>query len=237
MTRAAGVVSIAPRSLPSRMGAHVQGGCCRAGSAPLRRSDGLGVDARAGPPARGWWLILVRGLVALCLGSALLVAGAGQSRLATFIGIYWLLGAVLTIRWVMRSGSVAGRRVGALAAGIGAVSALALLARQPLDDVVGTGVLLDLVGAGAIATGAMRLLGGFRDDQLADERHRKRNSMLVGALDIGLGTTLILTSDATSTWVRFLAATWGLVGGTLLLVGALRVRRLVRASAESSSAS
>jgi uncharacterized membrane protein HdeD (DUF308 family) len=70
-----------------------------------------------------------------------------------------------------------------------------------------------------------------------DERHRKRNSTLIGALDVGLGLTLILTSDATSTWVRFIAAAWGLLGGTLLLAGALRVRRLVRASAESSSAS
>jgi uncharacterized membrane protein HdeD (DUF308 family) len=167
----------------------------------------------------------------------LLVAGAGQSRLATFIGIYWLLGAVLTIRWVMRRQGVPGRRVAALAAGVGAVAAVALLARALLNDVVGMGVLLDLVGAAAIATGAMRLLGGFRDDQLADERHRKRNSMIVGALDIGLGITLILTSDATSTWVRFIAAAWGLVGGTLLLAGALRIRLLLRASAQSSSAS
>lgn len=198
----------------------------------MTRSDGFGVDVSATPRAQGWWLAFARGLVALCLGGALLVAGAGQSRLATFIGIYWLLGSVLTIRWVLRSRGVPGRRLGALAAGIGAVTALALLARSPIDDVVGTGVLLDLVGAGAIATGAMRLLGGFRNDQLTDEHQRKRDSMLVGALDIGLGITLILTSDATSTWVRFLAAAWGLVGGTLLLVDALRLRRFVRASAE-----
>ena len=185
----------------------------------------------------GWWLYLARGFVALCLGGALLVAGAGESRLATFIGIYWLLGSVLTIRWVLRSREVSGRRLGALAAGIGAVTGLALLARGPIDEVVGTGVLLDLVGAGAIATGAMRMLGGFRDDQLADERPRRRHSMLVGALDVGLGIALILTSDATSTWVRFLAGAWGLVGGTLLLVDALRLRRFVRGSAEASSAS
>jgi uncharacterized membrane protein HdeD (DUF308 family) len=187
--------------------------------------------------ARGWWLTFIRGLVALCLGGALLVAGAGQSRLATFIGIYWLLGAVLTIRWVLRSGEVPGRRLGALAAGIGAATAMALLARGLINDVIGTAILLDLVGAGAIATGAMRMLGGFRDDQFAEERPRKRDSMLVGALDVGLGIALILASDATSTWVRILAAAWGLLGGTLLLIDALRLRRLARASAEASWAS
>ncbi len=198
---------------------------------------GVGVDERTNPSARGWWLTFVRGLVALCLGGALLVAGAGQSRLATFIGMYWLLGAVLTIRWVLRSPGVPGRRLGTLAAGVGALTAVALLARSPLENVISTGVVLDLVGAGAIATGVMRTLGGFRDDQLADERLRRRTSMLVGALDVGLGIVLIVTSDSTSTWVRFLAAAWGLAGGTLLLVEALRLRRFARTSAEANSAS
>ena len=203
----------------------------------MRPRDGVGVGERTNPSARGWWLTFVRGLVALCLGGALLVAGAGQSRLATFIGMYWLLGAVLTIRWVLRSPGVPGRRLGTLAAGIGALTAVALLARSRLENVISTGVLLDLVGAGAIATGAMRTLGGFRDDQLADEQPRRRTSMLVGALDVGLGIALILTSDSTSTSVRFLAAAWGLVGGTLLLVDALRLRRFARTSAEANSAS
>jgi uncharacterized membrane protein HdeD (DUF308 family) len=199
--------------------------------------DGLEVEVRGDSQARAWRLALARGLVALCLGGALLVAGAGQSRLATFIGIYWLLGSVLTIRWVMQSRGVPGRRMGALAAGIGAVTALALLARGPIDHVVGTGALLDLVGGGAIATGVMRMLGGFRDDEEADERPRKRTTVLVGALDVGLGIALIVTSDSTSTWVRFLAAAWGLVAGTLLLIDALRLRRFARTSAEANSAS
>lgn len=193
------------------------------------------MDVRGKTSTEGWWFTFVRGLVALCLGGALLLAGAGQSRLATFIGSYWLLGAVLiTIRWVLRSREAPGRRLGALAAGIGAASALALLARSLINDVVGTAVLLDLVGAGAIATGAMRMLGGFRDNRLAEERPRKRESMLLGVLDIGLGIALILASDATSKWVRLLAAAWGLVGGTLLLVEALRLRRSARTSADAS---
>jgi uncharacterized membrane protein HdeD (DUF308 family) len=173
------------------------------------------------PTPRGWWLTFARGLVALCLGGALLAAGVGQSRLATFIGVYWLLAAAITIRWVAGSSDVPGRRLGGLAAAIGAVTAVTLLARRPVHDVVGTGALLDLVGAGAIATGALRMAGGFR----ADGRARERDGALVGALDIGLGLALIVTSDATSAWVRFVAAAWGLVGGTLLLADALRLRR------------
>lgn len=58
--------------------------------------------------------------------------------------------------------------------------------------------------------------------------------MLLGVLDVGLEIALILASDATSTWVPLLAAAWGLVGGTLLLVEALRLRRSARTSAEAS---
>ena len=71
----------------------------------------------------------------------------------------------------------------------------------------------------------MRILGGFRDDQLSDGRRRNRDSILAGTLDAGLGLALILASDPTSTWVRFVAAAWGLVAGTILLVDALRLRR------------
>ena len=170
--------------------------------------------------AHGWWITFIRGLVALGLGGALLVAGAGQSRLATFIGVCWLLGAVLTARWVMRSRGAPGRRSAIVAAAIGTVAASVLLARRPLHGVVGTGALLDLVGAAAIATGVLRMLGGFHAQVPAPRRH----SMLIGALDVGIGAVLIITSDATSAWVRFVAAAWGLAGGTLLLLDALRTR-------------
>ena len=44
-------------------------------------------------------------------------------------------------------------------------------------------------------------------------------------LAAALGVGLILASGATSTSIRLLAAAWGLVGGTLLLADALRLRR------------
>ena len=193
------------------------------------------VVPRGSTSGQGWRLSLVRGVVALFLGGALLVAGAGQSRLATFIGAYWLIGAVLTLRWVLRNRAVPGRRLAALAAAIGTIAAVALLAREPLNHVVGTRALLDLVGAGAIATGAMRILGGFRDDQLSDGRRRNRDSILAGTLDAGLGLVLILASDPTSTWVRFVAAAWGLVAGTILLLDALRLRRFAATVTEPDS--
>ena len=197
--------------------------------------SGLIVVPSGGTSGPAWRLAFVRGVVALSLGGALLVAGAGQSRLATFIGAYWLIGAGLTLRWVLRNRAVPGRRLAALAGAIGTIAAVALLAREPLHHVVGTSALLDLVGAGAIATGAMRILGGFRDDRPSGRRSRNHESILAGTLDAGLGLAMILVSDPTSTWVRFLAAAWGLVAGTMLLLDALRLRRFAGTVTEPES--
>ena len=79
------------------------------------------------------------------------------------------------------------------------------------------------MGAGAIATGVIRMLGGFQTE---------RNGVLAGALDAGLGVAVILTASSTSAWVRFVAAAWGICAGTLLLADALRLRRLVSAASE-----
>lgn len=180
-----------------------------------------------------WWLSLARGLVALVLGGSLLVAGAGESRLATFIAVYWLLGAVLTLRWARRSQERVGRRLGMLAAAIGAVAALVLLAREPINDALGTAAVIDIVGVGAIATGALRMLGAFREDAVVGGHPRRRNGVVVGSLDIGLGLALVIASDATSTWVRIVAAGWGIAAGSLLLYDALRLRRSVGPGTEA----
>lgn len=163
------------------------------------RNGSLGVaGGKHGTSTRGWWLSLARGLVALFLAGALLVAGDNQSRLATFIAVYWLFGAALTLRWALGSQETAARRLGVLPAVIGTLAAVAILARQPINNAVGTAVLLDIVGVGALAIGFLRILGAFRDDALVDERPRSRNRIVPGALDACLGISLILTSDATS---------------------------------------
>jgi hypothetical protein len=51
--------------------------------------------------ARYWWLTAVRSLVALTLAMAIVVAGRGTARLVTFLGLYWMAGGLLTLRFVL----------------------------------------------------------------------------------------------------------------------------------------
>ena len=47
---------------------------------------------------RYWWLTAVRGL-ALTLALAIVIAGRGTARLVTFLGLYWMAGGLLTLRF------------------------------------------------------------------------------------------------------------------------------------------
>lgn len=46
-----------------------------------------------------WWLTAVRGLVVLTMALAIVIAGRGTARLVTFLGLYWMAGGLLTLRF------------------------------------------------------------------------------------------------------------------------------------------
>ena len=179
-------------------------------------------------PRLTYWIFLARGCFALVLGVALLASGSGLSRLGNFLAVYWIIGALLTLRWAVGHRAATGRRLGAIAGLIGIVAGILVLLRAVLDGLVGEGYLLDLLGLCAIATGILRLAGGFRDDQLASENPRGRYRFVVGTLDLGLGVALIAVSEETVSvsTVQLALGVWGLLTGTFLLLDAIRLRRL-----------
>ena len=62
---------------------------------PLKGGKGLDLVPRV---ARLWWVGVLRGVIALALGSSALLASGSPERLATFLFLYWLAGGVLTLR-------------------------------------------------------------------------------------------------------------------------------------------
>ena len=178
----------------------------------------------SGLPGWAFWVFLVRGSVALALGLALLISDAGLSRLGTFIGVYWLIGAVLTLRWVAKHREASGRRFGGLAGVIGLVVAIVVLLRELFRGLIRTGFLLDFLGLCAIAIGLLRLFGGFQDDVAGGGTTRRHYRVVVGALDVVLGVALLLAHKPSD--IRFVLVAWGLVTGTFLLLDALRLRRV-----------
>ena len=172
------------------------------------------------PPLPPWlWTVTgLRALVAGTLGVTVLLGNVGRPALANFIAVYWLVGSLLTLKVASAPGSRS--RTAAAAGVLGAVAALVVLARLPLQGVVAVGTLLPLLGWAAIVTGVLRLGGGFRDDPIAPGRPRTWRRVILGALEVLLGVVLIV-SDQVSRTVALVVGGWGIVGGTTLVVDAL----------------
>ena len=64
--------------------------------------------------SRFWWISVVRGILSLLLGTAVLFTQDNRAMLANFIGGYWLLSGLLTLRWAMTVRWLRGSRSGSL---------------------------------------------------------------------------------------------------------------------------
>jgi uncharacterized membrane protein HdeD (DUF308 family) len=186
-------------------------------------------DARA---ALTWWLLLLRAGVALLLGLVVLTSGTSRSALGNFIGIYWLLGSVLTLRWMLANRRQGRNGLVLVAALIGIVASVIVLLRFLLEDVLSTDEAMAILGVSAILTGLLRLFGGFRDDRMATDRPRRSHRVAQGALELLLGAVLIIAHQWTRP-VAIVVGLWALVGGTILLRDALAMRRRHRRSDQS----
>jgi uncharacterized membrane protein HdeD (DUF308 family) len=187
-------------------------------------TDDAARAAPKAPPARLWWIMLARAAIALLLGLVVLVGEKTRPALANFIGVYWLLGSLLTLRWLSRHRRLPGNRLVWAAAVLGAVAGLLVLVRRVLEDVLSPNLVLTLLGLTAILTGLLRLSGTFRDHVL-DGRPRLPHRVALGALELALGVSLLLARGATRP-VAIAAGLWGIVGGTIMLVDALALRRM-----------
>jgi uncharacterized membrane protein HdeD (DUF308 family) len=197
----------------------------KAESEQSRVPTGPGDVGGGHPYARLWWIIFFRGCVALLLGASVLASDARRPALANFIGLYWLLGAGLTLRWALSNRWVAGAPLGLVAGIVGALAAAITLARSALAAWIDPTVFVNVLGGVVLCVGLLRLAGAMRDDQVSHVRPRLRHRLLIGALDSGLGILLLVTSNESRALVIGTAA-WALVGGIVLLIDAVSLRRL-----------
>jgi uncharacterized membrane protein HdeD (DUF308 family) len=108
---------------------------------------------------RAYLLFPTRGAVALALGILLLLAGFDLRRLTTVVAVYCIVAALLTLHWVGAHRTQPRQALGLLAGTIGLVAGIGVVLRPLLDALLSRGALLDILGASAITTGVLRLLG------------------------------------------------------------------------------
>src|SRR4029077_7048175 len=111
----------------------------RAGATPIR--------------AYAWILLLVRALLALALGIVVVVTGEIWAGMVNVIAIYWLLGALLTLRWARAHPGTRGQRLACASSIAGIVASFVIFARGYLKDVLTEERMLGLLGMFSITIG------------------------------------------------------------------------------------
>ena len=174
-------------------------------------------------------MFLVRGLAGLLLGISVVLRSENTEKLATFIAAYWLVGALLTIRWVLANRWRPGSRLGLAAALTGIVAASLVLVRTVFEEVVPVRFTLVTLGVAAALTGVLRLFGAFHDDDESVVVRWRWKRITLGSLEVALGVLLVFLEDFTPLLI-VVVGLWGVVGGAVLLLDSLKLRQLARAS-------
>lgn len=185
-----------------------------AGTTPAPPAGGMGVAA---------WVSLVRGLVAVTLGAAILLYPAkARPMLANFIGLYWLVSGILCLRWTVSGDRANGLSVAAGVIGVG--GGLLVLARFVVRGWLTAELVTVLLGTAAVLTGALHMVGGFR---AADVRRRRWlwSSFLLGCFEVALGVLLLVTPLDHNPALIVAASLWALLGGLILLTDAWWLRQ------------
>ena len=177
-----------------------------------------------------FWITLIRGSLAIALAVALLInPDKSRTFLANFMGMFWLATGVISLRWGIRGERSRGLTV--VAGLVGILAGLGMLGRRFAAGWAAEEVFFSVLGVIILLTGGMHIFGGFRQ---GPEHRRKRSwtSVLLGIFEVVLGAMLVVEPMGRSTALYVTAGIWALVGGTILIGDAFRVRRMSQKDAE-----
>ena len=193
-----------------------------------------------------FWITLIRGMFAITLGVGLLFwPDKARPILVSFMGMYWLVSGIVSLRWGVHGERARGLSL--LAGAVGVLAGVSMLSRRFTAGIAGEDVLLSVVGVIILLTGLMHIFGGFRTGPEEVRIYGKIRSrvwprtwswtaFLLGLFEIVLGVILIVEPMGQGPVVYFAASVWALIGGTILIGDALRLRRLKQAAQQTELA-
>jgi uncharacterized membrane protein HdeD (DUF308 family) len=170
----------------------------------------------------GFWITLVRGFLVIFLGLALILAPEKISQfLFNFIGIFWLMGGVVSLR---RETHRHGSRLLLAAGFIGILAGLLVVTRNLSRNYIEEYLVIDLLGIVIVLTGILHTMVGFQVGRRAMSG-RTEISILMGVIEIVLGGMVLLIRTGEDTLIYWLATIWALLGGAFLFLDAWRQYR------------
>jgi hypothetical protein len=185
--------------------------------------------AMSGFARHAWLILLARATLALTLGLIVLATGQFRPGMANIIAVYWVLGAVMTMRWAVLHRGARGYRVAMAAGVVATLASVAVLARDILRTALADEVALALVGAMSLMVGMLRASGIFRESVAQDVRRARPQAVALGGLEVALG--LVLVFPDLRSFAIPMVGIWGLVGGTVMAWDGFRARGALQARA------
>ena len=173
---------------------------------------------------RLWWLNLIRGIVALIV-SVLILAwpDVGGRLFINFLAVFWLLSGVMILQWGFAMHQKRGLWL--VAGVVGVVVGAALLLRYVYQRYLDPAQSVRILGALALFVGLINIFGGFRTPEMTREEGMGR--VILGVFEAGLGVLLIIV-DALGPVSKLLAGGWAFIGGVILILQAVQMRRVSR---------
>ena len=171
---------------------------------------------------RSWWLLLLRGIVAVLFGLTLwLEPGISLSALVLLFGAYCLVDGIFSLWtaiagprdneswWLLLLGGLVGIGVGILTFMSPGITALALLF---------------YIAIWAIVTGVLEIVAAIR---LRKEIDNEWMLLLAGLVSVAFGVLIAARPGAGALGVLWVLGFYAIVFGVLLLILAFRVRKAV----------
>ena len=178
-------------------------------------------------------ITIARGVLSLALGVMVLIQPVMlRPFIVNFMGVYWLLGGIVSLRLAKTAPRAKGLR---LVVGIaGVVAGLALLARSFTVGYVPISVLIPILGLLILLSGVLHILVGVRIREKIGQSWEYAN-LVLGGFEVIFGLLVLLYP-----WFQFEMAylsivMWAIMGGIIMVADGLRLRRLLREQEQMSN--
>jgi len=170
-----------------------------------------------------WWLVLLRGILAVLLGIILLTdPGVALMIILIYIGVFWFIDGIFTVL-----ASVKGRKHqadwgwGIFSGVISILAGLAVFSQPLMAAILTTTFLVYLVGFMVIVSGISAIVSGFRLRKTSNEW----SMILGGVLAVLIGILLIFQPLMTTFTVMMFIGFLAMIAGISLIVFAFKVRK------------
>ncbi len=178
-----------------------------------------------------FWITLGRSFFSVALGVALLFwPDKAAPLLGNFIGGFWVAGSLLTVRWGLENER--SKLLTILVGAGGGLAGVAMVSRRYVDRWVDGDLFFLFLGIVAILTGILHITGHMQVKRFTTTR-RTRSGLLLGLLEIALGLVVVFTPWQERPLVYLVVLGWALVGGVVIFLDALAMRREARDAPEN----